>query len=334
VVKRPDAVKVAVIGVGYLGTFHAQKYAASEASELVAVVDVDQAKGQKLAKKLNCESFTDYRQVVSLGVKCVSVVSDTLTHFEIAKFFLENGIDVLLEKPMANTILEAKELIDIATRNGRILQVGHLERFNPAFKAMKELLTSPRFFEARRIAKFSGRGFDVDVVSDLMIHDIDIICHLVGKPLLRVEAVGIPVLTNTVDIANARLTFQDGAVANVTASRAAYASERTLRIFQSDVYISVNFEHKKLKVYTRDPNSDSRGLKSISRIEKDLAIGDALADEIASFLNCVLERKAPIVGGEDGLRALEVADRIRAAFRESLALIPSHAEDHSKIANF
>jgi len=175
---------------------------------------------------------------------------------------------------------------------------------------MKELLTKPRFFEARRIAQFSGRGHDVDVVRDLMIHDIDIIAHLVGRPIVSVDAVGIPVLTNSFDIANARLTFEGGAVANVTASRAAFKSERTIRIFQPNVYISLDFGAKRLKMYSKSPTNDEKGLPKIDVAEYPVEERDALRDEISSFLRCVRDRSVPEVRGEDGLRALELAHLI------------------------
>ncbi len=309
-------VRAAVIGVGYLGAFHAEKYHRSEKSELVAVVDVREARAQEIAEKFGCKALTDYRQLLQLGVQCVSLASDTSVHFEVALWLLENGIDVLVEKPIAVTADEARVLILAAEANGRLLQVGHLERFNPAFRAVERVLTEPRFFEARRIAPFTGRGSDVDVVLDLMIHDIDIIAHLVGKPLLKVDAIGTPVLTDTIDIANARLTFEGGAVANVTASRVAFKSERTLRIFQPDVYISLDFGQKKIKIYEKseEPGAiqlpGSGDLPKIKVTEQPVEERDALFDEIESFIDCVATRSKPLVSGVDGMRALEMVEKI------------------------
>ncbi|MCB0322010.1 MAG: Gfo/Idh/MocA family oxidoreductase [Bdellovibrionales bacterium] len=319
-------IKAAVVGVGYLGTFHAEKYSRAKEAELVAVVDVDAERSRKLGRKLKAESLTDYRDLPSLGVQCASVVADTRRHFEIAAWLLERGIDVLVEKPMCATVEEARKLLAVAEEHGRILQVGHLERFNPAFREMKKLLTRPWFFEVRRISPFSGRGIDVDVVLDLMIHDIDIVSHLVGRPLEKVEAVGVPVLTESVDVANARLTFEGGAVANVSASRAAFKSERTIRIFQPEVYISLDYEKKKLKMYTKSGKPGLAGMPGIDVVEQKVEERDALNDEITSFIECVRTRTEPVVTGQDGLRALELADRIRSAFRESMALMGERRE--------
>lgn len=311
--------KAAVVGVGYLGTFHAEKYAASERSELVAVVDVFEERAQRLAERLGTKALTDYRELLDLGVQCVSIAADTARHCEIATWFLEHGVDVLVEKPMAASLEEGRQLVETAKRHGRILQVGHLERFNPAFRAMERILTRPQFFEARRISPFAGRGTDVDVVLDLMIHDIDIIAHLVGRPLEHVEAIGVPVITETVDIANARLRFEGGAIANVTASRVSFKSERSLRIFQPDVYITLDYGNKKLKCFTKTPAVEPGKLPQINVEEHSIEERDALYDQISSFLETVEQRGIPVVTGEDGLRALELAARIRLAFQESLA---------------
>ena len=323
--------KAAVIGVGYLGKYHAEKYAKSKLCDLVAVVDSNKENCEKVSKNLKVKGLSDFKQLANLGVQCASVASTTSTHFEIAKWLLENGIDVLVEKPMTVTTSEARMLIETAGANNRILQVGHLERFNPAFRAMKEVLTRPMFFESRRIAQFVGRGADVDVVRDLMIHDIDLVAHLVGRPVKKVEAVGVPVLTKTIDIANARVTFEGGAIANFTASRAAFKSERSMRIFQPEVYISLDYGSKKLKIYSRSQPSENEkkgrsifGTFSIPEISiKELKVEetDALATEIESFLTCVDNRSTPEVSGEDGLRALELVEMIERAFVDSIAQI-------------
>lgn len=330
-------IRVAVVGVGYLGQFHAEKYARSEQANLIAVVDADRNRADEIAKKFSTRALTDYRELPALGVQAASVASSTTTHFEIAAWLLENGIDVLVEKPMCSSVADAKRLIEIAARHNRILQVGHLERFNPAFQAVKPHLSRAGFIEARRIAKFTGRGHDVDVIYDLMIHDIDIICHLVGRPIARLEAVGIPVLTKSADIANARLVFEGGAIANVTASRAAQQVERTIRIFQHERYISLDFGKKKLKIYSRDENAISAGIKGFLGIpeikmeEFPVEERDALRDQIESFIKAVKNGTAPEVSGEDGLRALELADRIRAAIDESLKNFDGEIEQALKL---
>jgi predicted dehydrogenase len=316
-------IRAAVIGLGYLGNFHAEKYLRSSLAELVAVVDVRHDHALKWGKKNKVAGLADFRKLLDLDVQCVSIVSDTKTHYQVAKWCLENGIDVLVEKPMTVLPEEARELVSLAAARKRILQVGHLERFNPAFRAIKQMLIAPRFFEVRRIAKFAGRGHDVDVVLDLMIHDIDIVTHLVGRPVVRLEAVGVPVLTESVDIANARLTFEGGAIANVTASRAALASERTIRIFQQDLYISLDFEKKRAKTYQKTGGTDLMGFPKVECTEWKVEERDALADEINSFLECVAGRKQPLVTGEDGLRALELAEKIREAVSGSSATFPT-----------
>lgn len=311
------AIRAAVIGAGYLGQFHAEKYYRSPAAELVAVVDVVEERAAKTAKKYGAAALTDYQKLPELDVQCVSIAADTSQHYQLASWLLDHGIDVLVEKPMTPSIEEARQLIAKAEARRAILQVGHLERFNPAFRAMKRILTKPWFFEVRRISPFAGRGHDVDVVLDLMIHDIDIIAHLVGRPLVKVEAVGIPVLTGSVDIANARLTFEGGAVANVTASRAAFKSERTIRIFQPDVYISLDYGKKKLKMYKRTGEMDALGFPKIEVIEQKVEERDALQDEVESFIAAVASRETPAVSGYDGLRALELVEEIRQALKRS-----------------
>jgi predicted dehydrogenase len=310
-------VKAAVIGAGYLGKFHAEKYAASKSAELVSIIDQNAERAEECAKNKNCHSGNDYKVLPSLGVKCASVSTDTSTHYEISKWLLENGIDVLVEKPIAVNLLEAQSLIDIAKANLRILQVGHLERFNPAFLRISEVLTKPLFFEVRRIAQFTGRGTDVNVIKDLMIHDVDIVSHLVGRPLRRVEATGVPILTQSIDIASARLTFEGGCVANLTASRAAFKAERTIKIFQPDMYISLDFGEKRARVITRKPGATGTSLADV-HIEDLVVEGDALKSEIESFVDCVKNRKEPVVGGEDGLRALAIVEQIDRAVVDSL----------------
>jgi predicted dehydrogenase len=322
--KSADVVKAAVVGTGYLGKFHAEKYAKSDNSELVCVVDIDQARADEIAGKVRSRGVTDYKKLPELGVRCASIASTTATHYEIASWLLRNGIDVLVEKPIATSVEQAKDLARIAAENNRILQVGHLERFNPAFRAIKMLLSKPRFFEVRRIASFAGRGHDVNVVLDLMIHDIDIVAHLIGRPLVRVDAVGIPVITDSVDIANARLTFEGGVVANLTASRAAFKTERTIRMFQPDLYVSLDYGKKAAKIYNKTGKKTLLGFPEIAVKEYPVEERDALADEIEAFLQSVKSRQRPEVSGEDGIIALSIAERVCRAIEENTA---EHARD-------
>jgi predicted dehydrogenase len=311
--------RCAVVGVGYLGRFHAQKYLASPAAELVALVDPVPANAEAIARTCGAMVLHDCRELAELGLDCASVVTPTTAHFEAAAWLLENGVDVLLEKPMTATVAEARRLIEIAESRGRILQIGHIERFDPVFQEMKRVLVDPRFFEVQRIAPFKPRAIDVDVVLDLMVHDVDLVAHFVGRPIVNVEAVGVPVLTKTVDIANVRLTFEGGAVANLTASRAGFKTERVIRIFQPDAYIKIDLQQKNVQVYRRGAASSENGFPEISMVTKALKQADALADEIASFLACVRDRMQPEVTAADGLRALEVTALIRAKMNAALS---------------
>ena len=313
-------IKAAVIGVGHLGRYHAEKYYKNKSAELVALVDPNPENAAKLAKKYDALYYTDYKALPDLGVQCASVASSTSTHFAIASWLLENGIDVLVEKPVTVTSADARKLNEIAKSNKRVYQAGHLERFNPAYRAMKEVLNAPHFFEVRRIAPFSGRSFDVDVIADLMIHDIDIVSHLAGKPLKHVEAVGTPVITNSCDIANARLTFEGAIVANITVSRAALKPERTIRIFQPNLYISLDLEKKNLKIYRLGKEKQFLGLfPNVQVQEMKVEERDALQHEIDAFIEAVRDRKEPEVTGEDGLKAVEYSEMIRAAIDASTA---------------
>jgi predicted dehydrogenase len=300
-------ISVGVVGVGYLGKFHAEKYAASEKAKLVAVVDIDEAKAREIADKYHTEALCDYRQLFG-RVQCVSVAVPTRLHRDIAQEFLKQGIDVLVEKPLASNLAEGRDLVETAQIGNAILQVGHLERYNPAIRKLESIIKEPKFVECHRLAPFVERGTDVDVVLDLMIHDIDVIVSLVRSPVQQVEAVGVPVLTDKPDIANARIKFANGCIANVTSSRVSIKRERKVRFFQPDAYISIDYDQRRAQIFYKPPPGatwlDIRG-ESI-----DIKDGDALADEIDSFLDCVRSRSLPLVSGAEGLRALEIASMI------------------------
>ena len=300
-------VRAGVIGVGYLGAFHAEKYAALEGVALVGVVDADADRAAAIAARTGTTAHTDYRALIG-QVDCVSVAVPTQFHFAIAHDLLSHGIDVLVEKPMSSDVTDGRALVDAAERHGRILQVGHLERFNPAIRALTTIVTQPRFIECHRLAPFVERGTDVDVILDLMIHDLDVILSLVQGEVQAVEAVGVPVLSENIDIANARIRFAGGCIANITASRVALKRERKLRIFQADTYVSVDYGEKHVRVCRRVPMN---GEPTITVDEHDLDSGDALADEIAHFVEAVRTRQRPLVDGRTALRALEVAELIR-----------------------
>jgi predicted dehydrogenase len=300
-------IKVGVVGVGYLGKFHAEKYAASAKAQLLAVVDTDEVRGHEIGAMVGVEAVTDYRALFG-RVQCVSIAVPTRLHYRVARDFIDAGIDVLVEKPLTAEIGEARELVEAARQKNLILQVGHLERFNPAIRRLEGVVKDPKFVECHRLAPFIERGTDVNVVLDLMIHDIDVIASLVRSPVVRVEAVGVPVLTDKPDIANARINFANGCIANVTASRVSLKRERKVRFFQSDAYISIDYDQHRAQIYHKP--APGTGWLDIRAENIEIKEGDALADEIDSFLDCVAARTPPLVGGAEALLALEIASMI------------------------
>lgn len=298
-------IKVGVIGVGYLGRFHAQKYAAMEGVHLVGVADVDGDRAGQVAKECETTAFTDYHQLLK-QVDAVSIVVPTIYHHEVAKNCIEQAVDLLVEKPFTTTLPEADELIALAKEKNLILQVGHLERFNPAVLAMQPLLTHPLFIEAHRISVFKNRGTDVDVILDLMIHDIDIILSIVNSPLKTIHTVGAPVITPLTDIANARLIFENGCTANVTVSRISMDNIRRMRIFQPGQYLSVDFSKKEvMSIRLKQGVQNNQPLPDISK--NGFPEQDILELELGDFINNVRTRTTPAVSGVEGRRALKIA---------------------------
>ncbi len=306
----------AVVGVGYLGRFHAQKYKALDEFNLVGVCDASPDRAKEVADELGCTAFSDYSELVG-KVDAVTIASTTRTHYEIAKFFLEKGVHVHVEKPMTTTIEQANELVELAKQKKLKLQVGHVERFNKALQAAQQKLEKPLFIECHRLAPFKPRGVDVDVVLDLMIHDLDVILSLVKSPIKSVSAVGTPVLTEYVDIANARLEFENGAIANVTASRVSQSATRKFRVFQSNQYLSIDFGSGEVNLTSKVGDWVFNGEElDESKLPLDfdawnLEKGDALLDETKSFADAILNDKPCIVSGEAGLKALSLAESIR-----------------------
>jgi predicted dehydrogenase len=311
-------IRAAVIGVGYLGRFHAQKYAQAEGCELVAVVDSRPEAREQVAAELATRALAEHHSLLG-AVDAVSVVTPTPAHFPIAREFLEAGAHVLVEKPITETPAEARELIALAARMRRILQVGHLERFNAAVLAAEPYLRSPRFVECHRLAPYRERGTDVNVVLDLMIHDIDIVQTIVAAEVVAIDAIGTPVFSDAIDIANARIRFANGCIANATASRVSVKTERKLRIFEDDAYLSLDLQQKILTVIRKRSAADGPGLLPVTIEEQSLEPGDALKAEIESFLDCIRTGRAPVVPGEAGLVALETAMRITEQVERSLA---------------
>lgn len=301
--------RAAVVGVGYLGAFHAEKYASLEDVELVAVVDSDIDRVRQIASRHGVQAVVDHRELFG-RVDCVSLAVPTPAHVSVAQSLLAHDIDVLVEKPIATTAAEGWQLVQLAKERGRILQVGHLERFNPAIRSLAGVLTNPRFIECHRLAPFVERGTDVDVILDLMIHDLDVILSVVPGELVRVEAVGVPVLSERVDIANARLRFASGVIANITASRVALKRERKIRFFQADTYVAVDYGDRSIRICRRLPASDGE-MPTIDVTQQIFSDADPLFDEIEAFVHAVRTRTRPLVDGATAVRALEVAERIR-----------------------
>jgi predicted dehydrogenase len=297
--------KVAVIGVGHLGKHHARLYAEMPGTELVGVVDILADRAAEVAQAHHTRAWTDYRELFG-KVDAVSLAVPTTDHARVGVELLQNGIDLLVEKPIAATLDEARLLIDTAALHGRILQTGHVERFNPVVAAAIEVATEPQFFEIHRLAAFTPRSLDIDVVLDLMIHDLDIVLHLVRSPIAEVRAVGIPILSRRADIANVRVEFENGCVANLTASRVSYEKTRKLRFFQPHDYISVDYA-------TQTGIMVSLRMGRVIEQKLEPAGGEPLKLELESFAGCVQSRSGPVVSGEDGFRALELAIMINEA---------------------
>ena len=299
-------IKVAVIGVGYLGKFHAEKYKINKKVDLVGVVDSNKERRTEISKKLNVLQFSNYKEVLP-KVDAVSIAVPTNLHYEIGKIFLESGKHVLLEKPFTSTLAQAKTLGKIADSKKIILQIGHLERFNKAFLKLENIIQRPLFIECNRISPFKIRGTEVDVIMDLMIHDLDIILKLNKSNIKNIQAKGIKVLTNKADIANARITFENGCICNLSSSRISEKVERKTRIFQKNAYFSIDYQTNRLDTYTKESN---KSVQSIKRKSYQYENNDSLKKEIESFIDCVKSKKSPIVSSKDGINALKYALQI------------------------
>lgn len=298
--------RVGVIGVGYLGKFHAEKYSRMPDVDLVGVADIDHAQAEEIGGKMGVQAYSSHRDLIG-KVDAVSVAVPTPNHFEVSRDFLLSDVDVLIEKPITTTLKEADELIDIAEARGNIIQVGQLERFNPAVMALKDVVHRPMFIESHRLAIFKDRCTDVSVVLDLMIHDIDIILNFVKSEVKTIHAAGIPAVSDHVDIANARLEFATGCVANVTASRISMKNERKIRLFQKDAYISVDFAGREITIVRKTDNGESGLIPGMDIQQLCFTQGDALEEELKSFVHSVKRREPSAVTGVMGRDALRVA---------------------------
>lgn len=301
-----NQIRTAVIGIGHQGRWHADKFVALDQSTLVAVVDADETTRNKVAADLDVAALVDFRDLIG-EVDAVSIATPTPSHFEIVAAFLENGVHVLVEKPLTSTVEEARQLVDIAKEKDAVLQVGHLERFNPAVMAVAPTVSEPRFIESLRIAPYQPRGLDVSVVLDLMIHDIDLIHSFARSRMVNVDAVGTSIFSKNIDIANARITFENGCVANVTSSRISLKTERAIRIFEASAYHSVDLFAKSATSYRAKGEGPVEGPEDISIDASSFESSDALLDQAEAFLASVAGGPPPLVSGRTAMEALETA---------------------------
>jgi len=304
-----EKIKIGIVGVGYFGQFHAEKYARNEETELVGIVDIDASRAREIAKRYRVQPFGHHTDLLN-KVQAVSIAAPTPSHYSIAKDFFLKGIDVLLEKPISSTLKEAEELIGLAESRGLIFQIGHLERFNGALSGIEERVEHPRFIESYRLGPFSGRGAEIDVVLDLMIHDLDIILTLVKSSVNSLQAAGIPILTPYPDIANARIEFENGCIASLTASRVSKERVRKTRIFQPEGILSIDYLSQRLSLSKKQGPLDRGRVPEMVTEEIPVKKIDLVDDEIRSFLQSVRNRKPARVSGLDGKRALELALQI------------------------
>ncbi len=314
--------KVGIVGVGKLGNYHCNNLTQLPQAELVGILDTDQERAREISQKYKCRNFTDLDRLLD-AVDVVGIIVPTSVHLEVARPALERGMPVFVEKPITATVEQAREMLDIAERNNTIIQVGHIERFNPAIRALEGTDLAPMFIESHRLAPFDPRGTDVAVILDLMIHDIDIILSLVQSKVAQIQANGVAVVSDAVDIASARIQFENGCVANVTASRISQRKMRKMRLFQKDSYISIDFLQKLTEVFQLvDGATTEQNTLILGQIDKgtkkrniiynklDLPEDDAMQAEWKSFFRAIETGEKPVVSGKDGLKALQVANEI------------------------
>ena len=314
-----DKIKAAVIGAGYLGRQHVRVLSELENVELVGVVDTNPETARAVATEYSTRAYDSHRDL-SDNVSAVSLATPTRNHASIGIDLLARGVDVLVEKPIASSLAEADALIEAADRHRRILQVGHLERFNPAVVAARKLLTTPLFFEVHRLGVFAARSLDIDVVSDLMIHDLDLVLDFVRSPVNRVSAVGLPILTDKVDIANARIEFANGCVANVTASRVSTEKVRKLRFFQKSQYVSLDFSRQDVVVLSVENRPAGEPPLILPR-RVETARTEPLRAELESFLESVRTRRPPLVSAESSRAALALAQGVARKIQEHASML-------------
>ncbi len=309
-----EKVPVCVVGVGHLGKHHARLYAEDPDAELVAVVDSDRARAESIAAEFGCEAVTELSGIPE-RVRAASIAVPTLHHCRVAVQLLQSGRDVLVEKPLTKDLDEADRILKAASGSGRLVMVGHTERFNPAVVALAKVVDRPRFFEIHRLAAFSTRSTDIDVVLDLMIHDLDLLLYLDGSDPVSVDAVGVAALTDKVDIANARIRFASGCVANLTASRISTEPVRRIRVFQDKTYLACDTAIRRVERYRLVAGDGGR--PDIRHDVLEVSQSEPLGNELKAFLDAVRRRTAPPVQGRDGRRAVELAYRVLASIEAS-----------------
>jgi predicted dehydrogenase len=339
--------KAAVIGVGHLGKEHSRIYSEMPEVSLVGVVDTDKDAGEAVAQRCKTRYYSSLKEILD-KVDVASVVVPTKSHYEITKELLSNGIHVLVEKPMTGTVSEAEDLIKLGRQNSVILQPGYIERFNPALEAIKKLDVSLKFIECHRLSPFTFRSADIGVVLDLMIHDIDIILYLSKSKVKKIDAVGVNVIADKEDIANARIQFEDGCVANITASRVSFEPMRRIRLFSENSYISLDYQKQEALIYKKSPkltlksiDIENKGVSNITDL-KNFSFGDMLKierikmnnqeplrKELESFIDCVKNGKQPVVSGEEGIEAIKIADVIREEINKNLKLANINMSEES-----
>ena len=310
-------IRVAVVGTGHFGRYHAKHYAQNPHAELVAVVDSNPETADAVAREFGCAALYDHRDLIG-RVDAASVVVPTSLHFAVASELQEAGIDTLVEKPVTDTLASAETLMRRAEHSDLILQVGHIERFSACFKAMTAKVRNPLYFESNRIAPWKDRNLDVDVIFDLMIHDIDIILGLANSSVVDVSAVGTRLFNDKVDLANARLIFESGCVANITASRVSHKIERSLRVFQPGSYVVCDFVSHRIFTYTIDGEPGKVSLDDIASEMIEVPRSDSLASEIDEFLTCVRGRTRPTVDGRAGFEAVRIAEQVNDSIQRHL----------------
>jgi predicted dehydrogenase len=342
-----EKLKAAVIGVGHLGKEHSRIYSEMPEVSLVGVVDTDKDAGEAVAQRCKTRYYSSLKEILD-KVDVASVVVPTKSHYEITKELLNNGIHVLVEKPMTGTVSEAEDLIKLGRQNSVILQPGYIERFNPALEAIKKLDVSLKFIECHRLSPFTFRSADIGVVLDLMIHDIDIILYLSKSKVKKIDAVGVNVIADKEDIANARIQFEDGCVANITASRVSFEPMRRIRLFSENSYISLDYQKQEALIYKKSPkltlksiDIENKGVSNITDL-KNFSFGDMLKierikmnnqeplrKELESFIDCVKNGKQPVVSGEEGIEAIKIADVIREEINKNLKLANINMSEES-----